>query len=146
MKHGNILAAIMLVLEAEPTKIWNVDELVKVPSLKKFSKTQISGSIVYVSDTGAAHRHKDNLKHGAGQFALELPVADRLDKSTVMVTNGPTTKKGRRRAKPTVKEIRVAFMEIQNAMTRLEDMVMEIAEGDEQRTKALSKLNEVLSL
>jgi len=139
--HGDIQARILKIIgeKAEPTELWSTSDLMAEPELKGLTKIQVSNSLTYAYELGKVFKHKIKIKHGAGQYALEIHPNDRYVAGAT--TSGGGKKKGQ---KTSAKEIRYAFADLQRSIARLEDLIMPVIENAEEKDKALAKLKSIL--
>lgn len=130
--------------QGKPSDIWTVEDMMEATGLEK---RQVDNALSNAWRGGKIDRHKDNgdstTGWGFARYALKIKDSDKR----IYVVNqaqalGHT--KRRKGQKATPKEIRVAFMQVQNSLAKLEDMIMPIIEDAEDRDKVLNKLKSLL--
>lgn len=129
--------------QGKPTDFWTVADMMEVSG---YDKRQVDNAMGNAWRAGKIHRHKDNDKAATGwgtaRYALKVKDADRR-----IYTPSPAGVAGhakRRGVKATPKEIRMAFMQVQNSLAKLEDMIMPVVEEAEEKDKVLNKLKNML--
>ena len=109
-------------------------------------KRQCDNALSNAWRAGKIDRHKDNggadTGWGFARYALKLKDSERRVYVSTLATGRVSTK--RRGAKATPKEIRMAFMQVQNSLAKLEDMIMPVVEEAEEKDKVLNKLKSML--
>lgn len=130
--------------QGKSSDLWTVADMMEASGI---NKTKTDNAMANAWRTGKIDRHKDNIKTGSGwgvaRYALKLKDSDKQ----VYVVNpigGGTNPAKRRGANATPKEIRMAFMQVQNSLAKLEDMIMPIIEQAEDKDKILNKLKNML--
>ena len=142
-KGGGTLQAEIIKMMGEkagPTDLWVRDEVMAEMDITDIR--QAENALYNAWRSGKIYRHKDQTEDKQFQYALKIKEADRRSSSDIKVYS-PGAKK-RKGTKPTAKEIRMAFMEVQRAFTRLEDLVMPVIESAEDRDKVLDRLKNII--
>lgn len=129
--------------QGKPTDFWTVEDMVKASG---YDKRQVDNAMGNAWRGGKIERHRDNAPSatgwGAARYALKVKDADRkIYSPTPAGSSGPTKRRG---VKATPKEIRMAFMQVQNSLAKLEDMIMPVVEDAEEKDKVLNKLKNML--
>ena len=129
--------------QGKPSDIWTVEDMIKATGLEK---RQCDNALSNAWRAGKIDRHKDNggadTGWGFARYALKLKDSERRVYVSTLATGRVSTK--RRGAKATPKEIRMAFMQVQNSLAKLEDMIMPVVEEAEEKDKVLNKLKSML--
>ena len=142
---GTLQAQFIKIMEGQgkPTDLWTVADMVEASG---YDKRQVDNAMGNAWRAGKIERHRDNAAAatgwGAARYALKVKDADRkVYTPTPAGSSGPTKRRG---VKATTKEIRMAFMQVQNSLAKLEDMIMPIIEEAEDKDKILNKLKNML--
>lgn len=140
---GNLQARIVELMteKGKPTDLWTYEDV--MTEFDDLNKRQAENALYNAFLTGKIYRHKDANEDKQIQFALQIKEGNRFIKITGPRNMSPGPKK-RKGVKPTAKEIRMAFMDLQRAFTRLEDLVMPVVESAEDKDKALERLRNIL--
>ena len=127
---------------AKPTDLWTRDELME--ELDDIDKRQAENALYNAWRAEKLYRHKNVNNDKQFQYALKIPEINRATPPAPYVAStSPSSGSGikkRRGVKATPKEIRMAFMQVQNSLAKLEDMIMPIIEDAEEKDKMLNKL------
>lgn len=130
--------------QGKPSDLWTVADMMEATGL---TKTKVDNGMANAWRTGKIDRHRENLDSGGGwgaaRYALKLKDSDKRIYVVNPVGSGSNPAK-RRGANATPKEIRMAFMQVQNSFAKLEDMIMPIIEQAEDKDKILNKLKNML--
>lgn len=130
--------------QGKPTDLWSVADMMEATGLVKI---KVDNAMANAWRTGKIDRHKINGDSGGAymgfsRYALKLKDSDKQD---YVASSGRGTSFAKRKGpKATPKEIRMAFMQVQNSLAKLEDMIMPIIEQAEDKDKILNKLKNML--
>ena len=130
--------------QGKPSDLWTVEDMIKASG---YDKRQVDNGMGNAWRAGKIDRHRDNLKTefgwGTARYALKLKDAD---KKVYVAQQSPSQGSAYKRKgiKASAKEIRMAFMNVQNAIAKLEDMIMPVIENSEEKHKALQKIKNML--
>jgi hypothetical protein len=132
---------------AKPTELWLIADIMDSLGI---TKVQADNALANAWKTNKICRHKinanpDAVYGGSARYALKIKEEDKQYYSVSPRASAisPTGKK-RKGQKASAKEIRFAFVEMQRALTRLEDLIMPVVEDAEEKDKALEKLRNIL--
>jgi len=129
--------------QGKPTDFWTVADMVEASG---YDKRQVDNAMGNAWRACKIERHRDNAAAatgwGAARYALKVKDEDR--KVYTPTPAGVAGHAKRRGIKATPKEIRMAFMQVQNSLAKLEDMIMPIIEDAEEKDKMLNKLKNML--
>ena len=122
----------------KPTDLWSVNDISEQMGVQS---KKIENAVYNLYIKGKLCRHRNKSDENQIQYALKIKDDDRV------TYEAPAEKRSyvaRRGQKASAKEIRVAFVEIQRAFTRLEDLIMPVIESAEEKDKAQARLKSVL--
>ena len=129
--------------QGKPSDLWTIADMMEVTGLEK---RQVENALSNAWRGGKIDRHRVNgdstTGQGSARFALKLKDADKQTYVPFQASGAGSPK--RRGVKATPKEIRMAFMQVQNSLAKLEDMIMPVVEDAEEKDKVLNKLKSML--
>jgi len=129
--------------QGKPNDLWSVIDMMDASGK---TKMQVDNALANAWKSNKITRHRINGDSDTGmgfaRYALNLKDTDKQDYVAPVQSHGSPIK--RRGIKANAKEIRMAFMNVQNAIAKLEDMIMPVIESAEEKDKALARLKNIL--
>lgn len=138
----------MMEEKAKPTELWTVTDVMDEMGL---TKVQADNAMANAWKSNKICRHRlngdpDSGYGGFARYAIKIKEADKQIYSAKPrgPNSTPPSAKKRKGQKASSKEIRMAFVDMQRALTRLEDLIMPVIESSEETDKALARLKNIL--
>lgn len=125
---------VMSQLNATPTKLYTHNDIERI--LKINAKAATNATYNLFRD-GLIQRHVNKSKDGLYQYAIKIS-----EGKSVKYEAQQTNKSSQKKKKPaiTLREVRMAFAQTQNQLAKLEDIISQIMEENDEFNKMFNKI------